>query len=53
MCILNHKLAAETGLLKSSPHPDMFWYRLNGMGVQKCAKKSFSNKFSINVLRKI
>ena len=32
----------------AAPHPDVFWYRLNGMGTQK----SSCNAFSIYISRK-
>ena len=35
-------------LIYSVPHPDVFWYRLNGMGAQK----SSCNTFSIYISRK-
>ena len=36
----------------SLSYPDVFWYRLNGMGAQKCAQKSSCNTFSIYFSRK-
>ena len=31
------------------PHPDAFWYRLNGMGAQKMCPRSSYNTFSIAI----
>ena len=34
------------------PHPDAFWYRLNGMGAQKMCPRSSYNTFSIAISHK-
>ena len=33
----------------SVPHPDVFWYRLNGMGAQKHSPKKVFITFSLNI----